>query len=220
MVLLSQVMGEQEALERRLIDATLRCVARWGIAKTTLDDVARQAGCGRATIYRTFAGGKAAVLRATLQHELVRCTATIDHAVSGLDSLEDVLVAGTTTAANFIAEHDALQFLLAHEPDAVLPHVAFDKLTRVFRAAAAFAQPHLARFLPEEEVPRAAEWVTRVVLTYAMAPTTLDLRVEADARRLVHLYLLPGLVHRAVAVTRQELGAVPNVHQRRAHRPG
>ena len=62
---------------------------------------------------------------------------------------------------DFIAEHDALQFLLAHEPDAVLPHVAFDKLTRVFRAAAAFAQPHLARFLPEEEVPRAGALVTQ-----------------------------------------------------------
>ena len=35
--------------EARLIDATLICLARWGVAKTTLDDVARQAGCSRAT---------------------------------------------------------------------------------------------------------------------------------------------------------------------------
>jgi AcrR family transcriptional regulator len=194
-------MGEQgTTLENRLIDATLRCVARWGIAKTTLDDVAREARCGRATIYRTFEGGKASVLLATLQHELARCMATVEDEVNGCDSLEDVLVAGTTSAATFIAEHDALQFLLAHEPDAVLPHVAFDKLARVFDAAAVFAQPHLARFLPGAEVPRAAEWVTRVVLSYALAPTTLDLRVERDARRLVNLYLMPALLPRA-AVT-------------------
>ena len=49
----------------RIVEATLRCIARWGIAKTTLDDVAREAGCGRATIYRAFPGGKAEVLTAT-----------------------------------------------------------------------------------------------------------------------------------------------------------
>src|SRR3954469_8499168 len=85
--------------EQRVIDAALRCVARWGIGKTTLDDVAREAGCGRASIYRAFRGGKQEVLTATLQRELVAAVAAIDAAVRDLDSLEDVLVAGTTTAA-------------------------------------------------------------------------------------------------------------------------
>src|SRR2546423_6239428 len=86
-------------LEDRIIDATLRCVARWGIAKTTLDDVAREAGCGRATIYRAFPGGKQGVLMATLYSELQRGVAAIDDAVRDLDTLEDVLVGGTTTTA-------------------------------------------------------------------------------------------------------------------------
>src|SRR4051794_37382828 len=104
-------------LEGRIVAATLRCIARWGIAKTTLDDVSREAGCSRATIYRTFAGGKTAVLHATLQRELARCVVELDAAVRDESTLEDVLVAGTTAAARFIAEHDALQFLLDHEPD-------------------------------------------------------------------------------------------------------
>ena len=32
----------------------MRCVARYGVSKTTLDDVAKEAGCARATIYRYF----------------------------------------------------------------------------------------------------------------------------------------------------------------------
>src|SRR5205085_9719519 len=91
--------------EQRVIDAALRCVARWGIGKTTLDDVAREAGCGRASIYRAFRGGKREVLTATLQHELVAAVAAIDAAVGDLDSLEDVLVAGTTTAARLVKDH-------------------------------------------------------------------------------------------------------------------
>ena len=35
------------------------CIARWGTAKTTLDDIAREAGCSRATIYRLFPGRQA-----------------------------------------------------------------------------------------------------------------------------------------------------------------
>ena len=40
------------------------CIARVGLAKTTLDDVAREAGCARATVYRCFAEQAAAARRA------------------------------------------------------------------------------------------------------------------------------------------------------------
>ena len=40
----------------RLLDATVACIARVGVSKTTLDDVAREAGCSRATLYRYFPG--------------------------------------------------------------------------------------------------------------------------------------------------------------------
>ena len=58
--------------EQRVIDAALRCIARWGIGKTTLDDVAREASCSRATIYRLFPGGKDAVFEALVDAELGR----------------------------------------------------------------------------------------------------------------------------------------------------
>ena len=194
-----------DVLEARIIEATLRCVARWGIAKTTLDDVAREAGCGRATIYRTFSGGKGSVLEATLRHELERCVKTIDDAVRDLDTLEEVLVAGTSAASKFISGHEPLLFLIAHEPDTVLPLIAFDKLSHVFDAAAACVAPHLARFLPDHEVPRAAEWVTRVVLTYTFNPApSIDLRNDADARRLVRTYLLPALTPQTAAISRSK----------------
>src|SRR5262245_45253316 len=46
------------SLEDRILAATLRCLGKWGTVKTTLDDIAREAGCSRATVYRTFPGGK------------------------------------------------------------------------------------------------------------------------------------------------------------------
>jgi AcrR family transcriptional regulator len=189
--------------EDRIVDAALTCIARWGIAKTTLEDVAREAGCGRATIYRTFEGGKAAVLRAVLRREIARLTGTVDAAVADAATLEDLLTRGAVAAARFVRGHEALAFLLAHEPDAVLPHIAFAKLDRLFRAISAFAEPHLARFLPAEEVPAAAEWATRIVMSYALNPSpSVDLTDEADARTFVTIYLVPALQRSKIAPTR------------------
>ncbi len=58
--------------EERITAAALRCIARWGVAKTTLDDVAREAGCSRATIYRLFPGGKDSLVTAVAEAEVAR----------------------------------------------------------------------------------------------------------------------------------------------------
>ncbi len=194
-----------DPIAERICDATLACVSRWGVTNTTLEDVAREAGVGRATIYRTFRGGKGDVLRATLAREAQRFLAGVDAALRRAgDDLEDVIVAGVTSAAGQLARHDALAYLLAHEPDVVLPHVAFHRMGALFDAVAAFADPHLARFLPDPvERARAAEWLARVVLTYVFNPADgVDLTDAVAARRLVRTFVLPGL--RAATPVHQE----------------
>src|SRR3546814_9749490 len=42
----------------RLIDAAETCFTRFGVAKTTLEDIATEAGVSRATVYRYFEGGR------------------------------------------------------------------------------------------------------------------------------------------------------------------
>ena len=190
-------MGERP-LEERIVDAMLVCVARWGVTKTTLEDVAREAGCGRATIYRTFHGGKGHVLRAVLVREAARfeseVTAALDE-VGDPDDLTEVLTAGVVAAATFLARHEPLAYLLAHEPDVVLPHVAFHRLAGLFALVGDFAVPHLARFTGEgEPARRAAEWLARVVLTYVLNPSEhVDLTDPVAARHLLSTYVVPGL---------------------------
>lgn len=185
------------AIDERICDAVLTCVARWGVAKTTLEDVAREAGVGRATIYRTFQGGKAEVLRAVLARETARVLGEVERAVAAAaPELEDVVVAGVTAAARQLAGHDALAFLLAHEPEVVLPHVAFHRMGALFDLVARFADPHLAAFVPDpDQRARAAEWLARVVLTYVFNPVDgVDLADPVAARRLVRTFVLPGLL--------------------------
>jgi len=197
MVVIDQVARPEETsvdAGERIVDATLRCIARWGLAKTTLDDVAREAGCGRATIYRTFAGGKTELLIAVLRREVARAEAAITEAVSGASDLESLLVAGVLTASRMLAFDDALRFLLDHEPDAVLPLMSFERLDALLQHAAAFTAPFLAPYVGDQEAQHAAELVVRVVVSYALNPSDhIDPTVERDARRLVSTYLLPAL---------------------------
>src|SRR4051795_5041330 len=85
--------------EQRVIDAALRCIARWGIGKTTLDDVAREASCSRATIYRLFPGGKDALLEDTPRLELDRFFSCLAQCFDAAPDLEDLLVSGVVYAS-------------------------------------------------------------------------------------------------------------------------
>ena len=180
---------------QRVLDAALRCVSRWGVAKTTLDDVAREAGCSRATVYRLFPGGKESVVDGVVSSEVERFFAGLAARVEGTHDLEELLVAGVTHAGRTLAGHEALQYLLAHEPEVILPRIAFGRMDEVLRRASAFVAPYLAPHVGDDEAARAAEWVARIVISYSVCPADgVDVTDEESVRRLVRTFVLPGLV--------------------------
>ena len=189
------LVDARPALDQRILDATLRCVARWGVGKTTLDDVAREAGCSRATVYRSVPGGKDGLIDAVVAHELDGFFGQLGQRLEAAASLEDALVRGMAFASQWLANHAALQFMLAYEPETVLPHIAFRRMNDVLAVASGFVAPYLARWLPADDALRAAEWGARIVLSYTSCPADdVDLADEASARRLVQTFVLPGLV--------------------------
>jgi AcrR family transcriptional regulator len=179
--------------EQRLLEATLVCLARHGIAKTTLDDVAREAGVSRATLYRYFPG-KQALLTAAVATEAARMVAAIDAAGAAATDLEDAVVAMMRTAAFELSHQAALQFALAHEPEQVLPYLAFSGGDTFLVAASGAFAPTLARYLPAERVPRAAEWCARMVLTVLEPSEQALIADDAVVRDMVREFVIPGLV--------------------------
>jgi AcrR family transcriptional regulator len=184
---------ELTELEGRILEAAHRCVARWGIAKTTLDDIAREAGCSRATVYRAVPGGKQAIFLAGLVLLERRFYAGIEARLQEDSTLEDVLVDLVTSGARFLAWDEAFQYLCAHEPETVLPHLAFDGLEPLLRREAAVITPHLARFLDPDSAWRTAEWLVQIIVHYVLDPAPVDLTDESAARRFLATYVLPGL---------------------------
>jgi AcrR family transcriptional regulator len=188
-------VSEPLGAEDRVIEAALRCIARWGLAKTTVDDVAREAGVGRATLYRLFPGGRDALLAAVVRREVGRLRHRLEAAAAAAGSVEDVVVAWFAETAAAVGAHPALQFLLAHEPESVLPHLAFRRLDALLERAADIGGPLLARWIDQpDDRARAAEWMARVLLSYTLAPSPdLDVQDRESVRRFARAFILPGL---------------------------
>src|SRR5688572_13114675 len=180
-------------LEARLVAAMLECIGRWGVGKTTADDIARAAGVSRATLYRAFPGGKDVAFEALLRHELARFFALVEGRFREADTLEDLLVVGGVEAARFLLGHEALGYLLQHEPNRVIP--AYGRLQSGLAIATGFLAPHLARFVPDERLAReGAELVVRLLLSYAADPSpAVDLTDPVSVRRFVRTFITPAL---------------------------
>lgn len=199
--------ARDEQLRERVCDAALACLARWGLTKTTLEDVAREAGCGRATIYRAFRGGKAEVMAEVLRREVARFHAHVDGAIEAAEPADatDVVVAGVVAAARFLRSHRALGYLFAHEPDVILPWVSFRRIHFVHDLAADVAVPHLRPHLadrpdPEGAARQAAELLVRVVLSYVLHPAPgQHLTDPEQARRLLATYVVPAITGTAAS---------------------
>ncbi len=196
----------------RIVDGALRCLARQGVAKTTVDDIAREAGLSRATLYRTFPGGRDSVLGAVVETESARLTSALAVAMGEAEDLEDVLVAGMVESTRRLRSHAALTYLLTHEPGVILPHLTFAELDRLLLAAGDVAAPFFARWLQPDQASRAAEWAARIVLAYLYEPEpSADLADPDECRALVRAFVLPGILALLVHPSDPETtkGAVP-----------
>lgn len=190
------ILSPAAAVDDRLVAAALRCVARWGVSKTSLDDVAKEAGCSRATVYRAFPGGKDALWDAVVRREVTAFLDRLRGQVDGVATLEDALVAAITEAGRSIARHQALQYLLAHEPGVVLPAFAFRQLDEILAIVREVGGELLARFVPGDDPAEAAalaEWAARIALSYTLSPAAgVDTADDTSVRSLVTTYVLPG----------------------------
>ena len=183
-----------DELTERILDASLVLVARWGVGKTSLADVAKEAGCSRATVYRAFPGGKQHLFHALGHREL---TTYLQGVIDVVDAADDLRRRRDPTASwwppGSSAAHDAAQFIVQHEHDLMLPFLGFKQADVLYRQVSVAIGPHLERFVPPDRAEWLCEWVTRLFTSYQFNPDpSVDLVVVADARALVETFVLPS----------------------------
>lgn len=192
-VLLSRAVGAVVAndLEARIIDAAKSCCERWGVAKVTVDDIATEAGCSRATVYRLFPGGRDNLFDAMRRSEIAEFLEGLRAKLDGAADLEDLVVRCVVEATAALRADEYLTVALAHEPGVVAAELTVEGLPRILAVASEFLEPYLSPHIGRQKAPLLAEWITRVVLSFFLAPSALvDLSDRDAARRFVRQFVL------------------------------
>jgi AcrR family transcriptional regulator len=195
---LAQLQNPDE-ITTRILDATLEQAELIGIRRTTMEDVARRCGLGRATVYRRFPT-QAALIDALVLAEARRYLDGSTQARAQGSTLEDRVVYGTVFTVTFLRDHALLRKLLRTEPETILPSLTIDA-----GAILDFAIDHEAAQLrsevygtdpitPEQErhLRTVVELHTRLTLSFIVTPhTSINLATMDDTRAYVRNYLLP-----------------------------
>ncbi len=187
----ASTQSDASDLTIRICQAFLVCVAGKGLRATSIDDVAVEAGCGRATIYRVIPGGRTGLLISAVDHSLSLIVDACATAVDGSKTIHEAVARSVRAAASTLADSVALQRLLAEEPGAILPFLSFDGLTPVLHRVAQWSPLLFGRFVSDAQAGDAGEWVARVVLGQLRTPGgPIDLTDLDHCRRLVDTFFI------------------------------
>lgn len=190
--------GADLSLRERVLEATYACVARFGMAKTTVEDIVKESGVSRATIYRQFPGGRDELIREVVGWEAGRFMGRLAEAVAGAPDLPSLVEGALRFGHRALLEHEVLQKILATEPERLLPMLTIDH--RPLQIAVAFLAPYIERaaergLLREGVDPaQATEYVARMLLSLAASPGSVDMDDPGQVRRAVAEQLLGGIL--------------------------
>lgn len=179
-----------------LLAAAARRFVEVGIRATTMEDIAREARAGKATLYRYFAN-KDAVIDALLEREAERLEGRMRAAVEATSSTVEAIEAAYVTGVDFYLTHPVLT-RDRDESGVLLPRIIADGGPQVRLLLDLFAEliadgverGELRAVRPRE----AAEVVVRLMLSYFAFPP-MEVRVDdpEESRAFAHALVAGGL---------------------------
>lgn len=179
----------------RILAATIEVVAVTGLGGLRMENVARSAGVGRATLYRYFPGGRDQLVNEAITWEVGRFFRELAVEVADAPDLRSRLERGLMFAHRSMAGHRALATVLEADREQFLPrlHETSPLVVAVVRdyLAPAVASEQLR---PGVDVDEAAEYLARMVLSFIPSPGRWDLTDPDEVARLVDRQFLAGIL--------------------------
>ncbi|MGQ0617923.1 MAG: TetR/AcrR family transcriptional regulator [Acidimicrobiia bacterium] len=180
-----------------VLAATVRVAGRDGLARLTVEEVAREADVSRASVYRWFPGGRDQLVEEAVAWEVGQFLTRLNDAVADASDFPTRLERGLLFAHRAIADHHVLQRLLATEPGGLLPQLQ-PTLPLVVEIVRADVARHLddERLRPGVDRDEAADHIARLFVSFIGTPGRWSLDDPAEVRALVRDHLLAGVLER------------------------
>lgn len=176
------------------MDAVVVCAGRWGIDKTTVDDVAREAGVSRSTIYRLFPGGKPVMVRLTAQREVLGLLGALNERLLTCSELSDAVTTALCEGYRAVEAQPALAYMRKHQPATVRAFLSLERLDLMFAAAADVLSGSFERFVEPRTARELVIWIARLVVSHYLNPDPAHPLGDASvALHLAESHVLVGL---------------------------
>jgi AcrR family transcriptional regulator len=172
-----------EAAVDRILDAAEGLYTLRDQASIGMNEIARAAGCSRATLYRYFEN-REALQTAYAHRETHRLSRAIKEEIDGIGDPRERLIASITATLRMVRDSAALASWFAITRPPIGGGLA-EKSEVITALAAAFVNT----LGPEEPaiVERRARWVVRVITSLLMYPG----QDEADERAMIEEFVVP-----------------------------
>ncbi|HSS23840.1 MAG TPA: TetR/AcrR family transcriptional regulator [Mycobacterium sp.] len=172
-----------EVAADRILDAAEELYTQRDQASIGMNEIARAAGCSRATLYRYFEN-REALRTAYVHRETRRLGRAIKEQIHGIDDPRERLIASITATLRMVRDSPALASWFAITRPPIGGELA-EKSEVITALAAAFVNS----LGPEEPaiVERRARWVVRVITSLLMYPG----QDQADERAMIEEFVVP-----------------------------
>lgn len=188
---------DDEAARRRLIDSAEKCFKRYGVAKTTVEDVAMQANVSRATVYRYFEGRDELVLGVLLR-EAGRFVKRLRKHIDLQPTFSDAIVEGAVFTLENVRGDANLGMLFAPETVGLTARVE-GASEALFAISSEIMLPIFELGSKEGKLREgidladASEWMMRVIISLLVVEVPFERNAE-ELRTFLRNFLLPALV--------------------------
>jgi AcrR family transcriptional regulator len=186
--------GTEDEARRRIVDAATACIDRVGLAKTSLSDVAAEAGVTRQTVYRYFPS-LADILSAVALARVEEFAGRMERHLASFDSAAEVAVESVVFGVRTVPNEPYLGLLLqAGEADvftvAVTSPMSFALGARILRNVP--VDWPAVGVTTDDDLQGLAEILMRLFISFLQYPSTPAL-TDDQLRSLVRRWIAPAL---------------------------
>ena len=189
-------IDETDRSRAKLLDAARDLFSRYGIQRTSMEEVAKRAGLSRITIYRKF-DTKDALVEQVLIREFRTYFSQFLEDVRGADSVAERLVIGFVSSLRSIGRDSIIGRLLDAEPEMVVGSIIGDG-SEVFDIVREFVAGQLRReqaagtIADTLDAELVAEMLVRVSASFLTVPSQIvDLDDDEQLAAIARQFLVP-----------------------------
>lgn len=186
-----------DSARERLLDAAERCFERFGLAKTTIEDVASAANVSRATVYRYFRS-RDDLMIGVLLRESIRFSDRLAKHIAPIKAFDEMIVEGVMFTLGTLEENTVLSSFFEPDVIGITSSVASSSET-LFEAATSFLEPIFAAAIAahalreDSSLELLTEWTFRIILSLLTSPGP-SRRTPQQTRRFLRMFFVPSIL--------------------------